>query len=326
MMRRELTIALCAALGSSILTTALFTGVGDAYAEAPSPTLQALNIRVQKLETRVAADEQQSGESSGKKISNRVRAPFVVVDSKDRPIITVDAIGDSHFLKMGELGSGTAIQLERNSERASVVTQLGAGDTQARIGVRQGTGPRLEVYTTKNTTIIGAGLNNRHGIFLRDGGGGKGQPTAKVLGEFAVNVGESGGILRLYDKIAQQVLSAGSNSKEGGRGQLGLSAPGKAGGIALFTAADGHGEIQVLGDGNGKPVIELSGSKRQVLVSNKAGNPAAVMRLSQGGNGSGGNFTAVDAAGNNVVSMGALSGGGGTLCAIHRKRGNQCFP
>ena len=122
------------------------------------------------------------------------------------------------------------------------------------------------------------------------------------------------------------MISAGSNPKEGGRAQLGLGAPGKAMGLVLYTAADGHGELQVLGDGNNKPVIELSGSRRHLLLSNRAGTPAAVMRLSQGGSGSGGNFTAVDGAGNNVVSLGAKSGGGGALCAIHPKKGNKCFP
>ena len=324
--RRELMIATCAAIGGSALTTMLLMGIGSAYAVGPTPSLQALHDRVRKLETRVAADEQDRETPTGKNVANRVRAPFVVVDAKDRPIVTIDASGDAHFLKMGTLGSGTAIQLERTAEQAILLAQMGSSDTQARIGIRQSTGPRIEAYTAQNSTIVGAGPNNRHGLFLRDGGGGKGKAPAKVLGELAVNVGESGGILRLHDRNAQQVISAGSNPKEGGRAQLGLGAPGKAMGLVLYTAADGHGELQVLGDGNNKPVIELSGSRRHLLLSNRAGTPAAVMRLSQGGSGSGGNFTAVDGAGNNVVSLGAKSGGGGALCAIHPKKGNKCFP
>lgn len=326
MISRELTIAACAAVGGSALTTMLLMGIGSAYAVGPTPSLQTLHDRVRKLETRVAADEQDRETSTGKTVANRVRAPFVVVDAKDRPIVTIDASGDAHLLRMGSLGSGSAIQLQRTADQATLMAQLGSADNQVRIGVRQSLGPRLEAYTAQNSTIIGAGPNNRHGLFLRDGGGGKGQAPAKVLGELAVNVGESGGILRLHDRNAQQVMSAGSNPKEGGRAQLGLGAPGKKVGIVLYTAADGHGELQVIGDGNGKPVIELSGSRRHVLLSNRAGSPAAVMRLSQGGNGSGGNFTAVDGAGNNVVSLGAKSGGGGALCAIHPKKGNTCFP
>jgi hypothetical protein len=324
--RREIAIGACAAITGSLLTGALLTGIGIVYAQGAAPNLQTLSERVRKLENRIAADEQDSGASAGKNAVNRVRAPFMVVDAKDRPIVTIDANGDAHFLKMGTLGSGPALQLERNAGRAGLVTQLGSGDQQARVGVGLSTGPRLEVYTAQNSTIIGGGAHNRHGLFLRDGGGGKGQPPAKVLGEMAVTVGESGGILRLYDKNALQVISAGSNPKEGGRAQLGLGMPGKNVGLVLYTAADGHGELQVLGDGNSKPVIELSGSRRHVLLSNRAGTPAAVMRLSQGGSGSGGNFTTVDGAGNNVVSLGAKSGGGGALCAIHPKKGNKCFP
>lgn len=326
--RRELIIATCAAIGGSVLTTVLLAGIGSAYAVGPTPSLQTLHDRVRKLETRIAAlethdiaQEQERDTPTG----NRVRAPFVVVDAKDRPIVTIDASGDAHFLKMGTSGSGPSLQLERNAGRAGLVAQLGASDQQARVGVGMSTGPRLEVYTARNSTIIGGGPHNRHGLFLRDGSG-KDQTPAKALGELAVNVGESGGILRLYDRNAQQVISAGSNPKEGGRAQFGLNTPGKSMGIVLYTAADGHGELQVLGDGNGKPVIELSGSRRHLLLSNRAGTPAAVMRLSQGGSGSGGNFTAVDGTGNNVVSLGAKSGGGGALCAIHPKKGNKCFP
>jgi hypothetical protein len=325
MTRRELTIAVCAALAGSIITNLLLASVGSAYAESTA-SLQTLNDRVRKLEARVAADEQQQSDKGGKNSGNRVRAPFVVTDDKDRPIVTIEAVGDSHFLKMGNLGSGPALQLERTAGRAGLVTQLGDGNHQARVGVGLTSGPRLEVYSPENSTIIGKGHHNRHGLFLRDGGGGKGQQPAKVLGELAVNINQSGGILRLYDKDANSVLSAGSNPTEGGRAQLGLSAPGKNAGIALLVTADGHGELQVQGDGTGKPVIELSGSKRQLLLTNRSGNPAAVMRLSQGGNGSGGNFTAIDAAGNNVVSAGALPGNGGALCAIHPKKGNKCFP
>jgi hypothetical protein len=306
MNHRELRLAAFVGISSSLATGFMLMGIGSVQAVGPAPSLQTLH--------------------EGKEIANRVRAPFVVVDAKDRPIVTISASGDTHFFNMGTLGSGTAIHLERNAQQATVVTQLGSGDTQARMGVKEGRGPRLEVYTKENSTIIGGGANNRHGIFLRDGGGGKGQAPAKVLGELAVNINESGGIVRLYDKSAQPVFSVGGNYKDGGRGQLTLSSPGKNAAIALLTNADGHGELQILGDGNGKPVIELSGSRRHVLLNNKAGNPAAVMRLSQGGNGSGGNFTAVDAAGNNVVSAGALSGGGGAVCAIHPKKGNKCFP
>lgn len=299
-----------AALGSSLATACLFTGIGVVSAQNSALTLEALNARLQALE---------------KRSTSRVRAPFVVVDAKDQPILTVNSIGDTHVLRMGTLGSGTAIQLERNAQQATVVTQLGSSDTQARLGVREGRGPRLEVYTKEHSTIVGSGANSRHGVFLRDGGGGPGKPAAKSLGEFAVNVSESGGILRLYDKEGKSVLSAGSNTAEGGRGQIGLSAPGKPVGVLMYSGADGGGELRVL-DADSKGVIELSGALRQVLVNNRAGKPAAVMRLSQGGTGSGGNFTAIDAAGNNVVSAGALSGGGGALCAIHPKKGNKCFP
>jgi len=299
-----------AALGSSLATACLFTGIGVVSAQNSALTLEALNARLHKLESRPA---------------NRVRAPFVVVDAKDQPIVTVDSAGNTHFLRMGTLGSGAAIQLERSAQRATVVTQVGNSDTQARLGVQDGRGPRLEVYTKENSTIVGNGANNRHGVFLRDGGGGPGKPPAKSLGEFAVNVGESGGILRLYDKDAKAVLSAGSNPAEGGRGQIGLSAPGKSMGVLMYAAATGGGELRVL-DEAGTGVIELSGSLRQILLNNRAGKPAAVMRLSQGGTGTGGNFTASDAAGNNVVSAGALPGSGGALCVIHPKKGNKCFP
>ena len=326
MLRRELIIATCAAIGGSALTTVLLGGIGSVHAVGPTPSLQTLHDRVRKLETRIAGDEQDRDTPGGKTVANRVRAPFVVVDAKDRPIVTIDASGDAHLLRMGTLGSGSAIQLQRTADQATLLAQLGSADNQVRIGVRQSLGPRLEAYTPQNSTIIGAGPNKRHGLFLRDGGGGKGKAPAKVLGELAMNVGEGGGILRLHDSNGQQAISAGSNPREGGRAQLGLGAPGKPLGMVLYTAADGHGELQLLGDGNGKPVIELSGSRRHLLLSNRAGTPAAVMRLSQGGSGSGGNFTAVDGAGNNVVSLGAKSGGGGALCAIHPKKGNKCFP
>lgn len=326
MNHRELRLAVFVGISSSLATGFMLMGIGSVQAVGPAPSLQTLHDRVRKLETQIAADEQEHGGATGKNITNRVRAPFVVVDAKDRPIVTIDAAGETHFFKMGTLGSGTAIHLERNPQQATMVTQLGSSDTQARVGVKEGRGPRLEVYTRENSTIVGIGANNRHGVFLRDGGGGKGQAPAKVLGELAVNINESGGIVRLYDKSAQPVFSVGGNYKDGGRGQLTLSAPGKNAGMTLLTNADGHGELQILGDGNGKPVIELSGSRRHILLNNRTGNPAAVMRLSQGGNGSGGNFTAVDAAGNNVVSAGALSGSGGAVCAIHPKKGNKCFP
>ncbi len=310
MNRRELRLSAFVGISSAFATAFLLTGIGSVAAESNTLTLQSLNDRLLKLETRPV---------------NRVRAPFVVVDAKNQAIVTIESVGDNHILKMGTLGSGSAIQLERSAQHATVVTQMGSGDVQARVGVREGRGPRVEVYTKENSTIMGAGANNRHGIFLRDGGGAKDKAPAKVLGELAVNINESGGILRLYDKDGKAVMSAGSNTKEGGRGQLGLSAPGKAVGVLLYSAAEGQGEIQVLGN-DAKAVVELSGSRRHILLNNKSGNPAAVMRLSQGGNGSGGNFTAVDAAGNNVVSTGALSGGGGALCVIHPKRGNKCFP
>lgn len=310
MTRAELRLAVLVAVTSSAATACLFTGIGTVSAQGNALTLEALEARLHKLENRP---------------TNRVRAPFVVVDAGNKPIVTIDAAGNTHFLRMGVLGSGTAIQLERTNSMATVVTQLGSSDTQARLGVLEGRGPRLEVYTTEHSTIVGNGSGNRHGVFLRDGGGGKGKPAAKSLGEFAVNISESGGILRLFDKDGKTVLSAGSNTQEGGRGQIGLSAPGKAMGVLMYSGADGAGELRVL-DASGKGVVELSGGLRHVLLSNRAGKPAAVMRLSQGGTGSGGNFTATDAAGNNVVSAGALSGSGGALCVIHPKRGNQCFP
>jgi hypothetical protein len=311
MNQHEFRLAAFVGISSSLATAFLLIGVGAVSAEDSALTLQSLNERLHKLEVRPV---------------NRIRAPFVVVDEKNQPVVSIESRGGAHLLRMGVLGSGPALQLERTVERATLVTQLGQSDTQARVGVINGQGPRLEIYTKENSTIIGTGPNNRHGIFLRDGGGGKGEPPAKVLGEFAANINESGGILRLNDKDGKSVLSAGANPKEGGRGQLGLSAPGKGIGVLIYSSKEGHGELQVLGDGNSKPVIELSGSKRQLLLSNKSGAPAAVMRLSQGGTGSGGNFTAVDASGNNVVSAGALSGGGGALCAIHPKKGNKCFP
>ena len=235
MNHRELRLAAFVGISSSLATAFLLTGIGSVQAVGPAPSLQTLHDRVRKLETQIAADEQEQSSTTGKNIANRVRAPFVVVDAKDRPIVTIDASGDTHLFKMGTLGSGTAIQLERGPEHATVVTQLGSSDTQARVGVREGRGPRLEVYTRENSTIVGVGANNRHGIFLRDGGGGKGQAPAKVLGELAVNINESGGIVRLYDKSAQPVFSVGGNYKEGGRGQLTLSSPGKNAGMYVIN-------------------------------------------------------------------------------------------
>ncbi|MFY2764655.1 hypothetical protein [Arenimonas sp. MALMAid1274] len=310
MSRPDWQLAVVVGITSSVVTACLFTGVGNVSAKASGPTLESLNARLHQLES---------------KPNNRVRAPFVVVDAQDQPIVTISASGANHLLTMGTLGSGTALQLERSAEHAMLVAQSGSSDTQARLGVRQGRGPRLEVYTKENSTIVGNGTAGRHGIFVRDGGGGPGKPPAKSLGELAVTVGSSGAVLRLSDKEGKPVLSAGSNAAEGGRGQLGLSAPGKPTGLFLFTGVDGGGEMQVMG-GDGKPAVELSGVMRHVLLSNRAGQPAAVMRLGQGGSGSGGNFTVVDPAGNNVVSAGALSGGGGALCAIHPKKGNKCFP
>lgn len=310
MTRGERRHAVQAAMAASFATACLVTGIGTVAAQGEALTLESLQARIHALETRP---------------NNRVRAPFVVVDARNQPVLTVSANGDSHILRMGTLGSGSTIQLERTPQHATLLAQYGSGDTQARVGVREGRGPRLEVYTKEHSTIVGNGSGNRHGVFLRDGGGGAGNAPAKSLGEFAVNIAESGGILRLYDKDGKAVLSAGSNAQEGGRGQLGLSAPGKPVGVLLHSGPEGEGELQVLGS-DGKAVVELSGGRRHVLLSNRAGNPAAVMRLSQGGAGSGGNFTATDAAGNNVVSAGALSGSGGALCVIHPKRGNQCFP
>ncbi len=310
MTRAELRLAVLVAVTSSAATACLFTGIGSVSAQEQTLTLEALEARLHKLENRSV---------------NRVRAPFVVVDASNQPIVTIGTAGTVHFMRMGTLGTGSAIQLERTAQHATLVAQYGSSDTQARIGVREGRGPRLEVYTKEHSTIVGNGSANRHGVFLRDGGGGTGKPAAKSLGEFAVNIAESGGILRLYDKDGKAVLSAGSNTQEGGRGQIGLSAPGKSIGVLLYSNPEGGGELRVL-DSAGKGVVELSGSLRHVLLSNRAGKPAAVMRLSQGGTGAGGNFTASDAAGNNVVSAGSLSGGGGALCAIHVKRGNACFP
>lgn len=323
MIRRDWALAGLSALAGAATSTLLIAGIGTAYAVGPSGSLQSLLIRIEKLEARVAADDDPAP-STDKAGTTRVRAPFVVVDARDRPIVTIESSGNADFLRMGSLGSGTAIQLQRNAEQAIVVTQFGQGE--ARIGVKKSNGPRLEVYTADTSTIVGSGANGRQGLFLRDGGGGKGQAPAKVLGELATDAGKTGGVLRLHDREGKPVLSAGSNAKAGGRGQLGLSAPGKDTGLALLIAPDGHGELQILGDGNGKPVIELSGTQRRLLLSNRSGNPAAVMRLSQNGAGSGGNFTAVDGGGNNVVSLGAKSGGGGALCAIHPKKGNKCFP
>ena len=310
MTRAELRLAVLVAVTSSAATACLFTGIGTVSAQGASLTLEALEARIHKLENRPA---------------NRVRAPFVVVDAKDQPIVTINAIGNAHFLRMGTLGSGSAIQLERSGEQATLVAQYGSSDTQARVGVRDGRGPRLEVYTKENSTIIGSGVTGRHGVFLRDGGGGPGKPPAKSLGEFAVNTNESGGILRLYDKEGKGVLSAGSHPQEGGRGQLSISAPGKPVALLLHSGTDTEGEVRVMG-ADGKPAIELSGILRQVHVNNRSGKPVAAMRLGQGGTGSGGNFTASDAAGNNVVSAGALAGSGGALCVIHPKKGNKCFP
>lgn len=312
------------AIAGSVTTLLLIAGIGTAYAVGPTGSLQALTIRIEKLETRVAADEQATS-GPGKAGMTRVRAPFVVVDASDRPIVTIEGNANADFLRMGAPGAGAMIQLQRTKDQAVVLAQMGGSD-EARLGVKRSVGPRVEVYTAQTSTIVGSGPNNRQGLFLRDGGGGKGQAPAKVLGELASDAGTTGGILRLHDREGKPVLSAGSNTKAGGRGQLGLGAPGKDPGVVLLANTDGYGELQIQGDGRGKPVIELSGSKRHVLLSNRSGNPAAVMRLSQGGAGSGGNFTAVDGAGNNVVSLGAKSGGGGALCAIHPKRGNQCFP
>ena len=310
MSRADRRTAVWVGVTSSLATACLFTGIGSVSAKSSAMTIESLHARLQALEAKPA---------------NRIKAPFVVVDAQDQPIVTISASGPNHFLTMGTLGSGTALQLERSGSHATLVAQSGSSETQARLGVTQGRGPRLEVYTKENSTIVGSGTAGRHGLFLRDGGGAPGKPPAKSLGEFAVTVGATGGILRLADKEGKPVLSAGSNAAEGGRGQLGLGSPGKPSALVLFSGADGGGEMQVMGS-DGKPAVELSGSQRHVLLSNRAGKPAAVMRLGQGGTGSGGNFTVVDPSGNNVVSAGALSGGGGALCAIHPKKGNKCFP
>ena len=310
MNRADGRMAVLVGVTSSLVTACLFTGIGSVSAKSSAMTIESLHARLQQLES---------------KPNNRVRAPFVVVDAQDQPIVTISASGENHLLSMGKLGSGPAIQLERSPQQATLVAQLGSSDTQARLGVKQGRGPRLEVYTKENSTIVGSGATGQHGVFLRDGGGAPGKPPAKSLAEFAVTVNTTGGVLRLFDKEGKPVVSAGSNAAEGGRGQLGLASPGKPTSLFLFSGADGGGEVQVMGS-DGKPAVELSGAMRHVLLSNRAGKPAAVMRLGQGGAGSGGNFTVIDPAGNNVVSAGALSGGGGALCAIHPKKGNKCFP
>lgn len=71
-------------------------GIGSAYAVGTAPSLQTLHDRVRKLETRVAAHEEDRGTPAGESVANRVRAPFVVVDAKDRPIVTIDASGDAN--------------------------------------------------------------------------------------------------------------------------------------------------------------------------------------------------------------------------------------
>ena len=325
----RVSLAVVLHVGSAAWLTAalLVNGSATVNAQGGSPSLDALSERVKKLEARVAEDEQQAGGGSGKNAPTRMRTPFSIVDSKGREVLAVEEVGDGHVLRMGKLGSGTAIQFERTNDRALFITQMGGGGAETRLGVGETTGPRLVVYEAQHSTLVGAGPDNKHGVFVR-GGETRGGASPKLLGEMAVTYGETGGILRLYDKEGQTpVITAGSNVKEAGRGQIGIGAAGsKSIGVLLFTAADGHGEMGVYGDGNGKAIVEVSGSKRQITVSNRSGNPAAVMRLGQGGTGSGGNITLVDGAGNNVVSAGARSDGGGTLCALHNKRGNQCFP
>ena len=306
---------------------ALFVNSSGFVQAQGTATLDALAERVKKLEARIAEDEQQQGAGPGAKAGgSRLRAPFVVTDAQGKDLLVVtEAAGGGAVLRLGQLGSGTAIQLERNAEHARVITQMAGGASEVRLEVSQDKGSRVTVYEGQHSTLIGTGADNKHGLFVR-AGDGKGNSQPVSVGELAVTYGESGGILRLHDKSGKQVISAGSNAKEGGRGQFGLGPPGGNVAVLLTHAPDGPGEVGVYGGVKGKPLVEMSGSKHHVLVSNRAGEPAAMVGLNQNGTGNGGTFTATDGAGNNVVKVGSRGEGGGAMCAIHYKRGLECFP
>lgn len=305
-----------------LLLSVLVLNTESVSAQATPPALDALTDRVKKLEARVAEDEQQGASGGTKASSNRVRTPFVIVDSKGKEVLVVDEAPGGGVLRMGGVGSGPAINLRVTQSAAEVTTQLGGGDNVARMLVSENIGARIVVREGESSTLIGNGGDNKHGLLVRKG---KGDATPKTVGELALTYGETGGILRLFDKDGKQVISAGSNAKEGGRGQIGVGPPGGQVGVLLTHAPDGDGEVEVFGGGTGKPLIALNGSQHLIALYNKAGAAAVTLGLSQSGAGPGGNITARDGKGDGIFSAGLMSGGGGTACINHIKRGTICM-
>ncbi len=322
-----LAAALNLGAAASLLLAAVIHGSLPVQAQGGvGPDITALTERVRKLEARIAEDDASpAGGGTGKAAATRLRTPFVVVDSKGREVLVVEEAGDTHVLRMGVLGTGSVIHMQTGPDNARMTLQRNGPGLEARLDVSESKGARIQAFEGSHSSMLGTGPENKHGFFVRQGES-TAQATPKVLGELAATVGESGGVLRLFDKQGLQVVGAGSNPKEGGRGQVGIGPPGKAIAVMLTHTPDGAGEVQVYGDNNSKPILEMSGSKRHFLVANRSGNPAAVVGLNQNGAGTGGNFTAIDASGNNVVKVGARADSGGALCAIHYKRGLECFP
>lgn len=289
--------------------------LANTFDESAHISIREMGKRISTLEALIQDLQQQKQANT-----NKVTAPFQVVDSAGRVILEVgsnDQEGD--FLRMGGFPE-PAIHLRRLGDRADVAVGTGNDSRVLMTAKKEGT-QALAVEESAYTTRIGSSADGSgHGLFIRDGGGkdasGNVTPT-KPLAEIASLEGKKVA-LRLYNEQGKAVVSAGMNPAAGGAGTVRVANT-KGENIA-FMGTTPEGENGAVGVAkNGKDVIAMLAEPRLVAVYNDTGAP--IVSMGKSDKSDGGNLTARSPTGDGVFSAGFNSvEGGGDACVYRAKK------
>jgi len=237
--------------------------------------------------------------------------------SNNSPTTVLKANDDGGTLTFG-VGGQPKVTLKSNEQGGEVL--LGNTDAvKVQIGTRQDAIVQLtkssdRVVLVASGETVGMTAKSSEG-FIEAGKGSKGFGfTMTNQGQPMLNLGFFEGrppALRVFYSGAQ--IAAVGPGHDGG-GTMRVFPAGGGNSLAQMDAFASGGYIGAFFP-NGSPAAALDSNEHVVAVYNSAGMPVATLGI--GSNGSGGNVTTRDSAGNGVFSAGATQDGG-TACVIHK--------
>jgi hypothetical protein len=253
---------------------------------------------------------------------HRVTAPFEVVDTANKPILSVGAEGedrglevyasngmmvagvvakgpDGHVLVVGPSSKGTLAIAENNAG-----LQLESGDGKAYVRSDE-----LKISSnSKNLTAQASSL------VLSDGD----QPQAELA------AGERGNMrLKIMNDGGQQIVGLGESPALGNSGMLAISDASGHVVVTVAALAAGRGSVDVYGESDKSAAGVGVDDDGQGVVAVRDGGGKAVAFLKGSSSGQGGNVTVTNPAGDGVFSAG-WNGEEGAAC-VNLKNGMWCM-